>query len=111
MTRLITICWPETGAVWCEHLVTKYNDTVLIKTEFKFCISNDETACQCVVRTFLIKSDGVIAKLLGILFAFSREVFFKMSNALLIGNILVVVTNLSFCRWCVDGFWKLIGLF
>ena len=104
-------CLPETGAVWCEHLVTKYHVTVLIKTEFKFCISNNNTTCQCVVRTFLIKSDCIIAKFLSIFFAFSREVFFKMSNALLIGNILVVVTNLSFCRWCIDWFWKFVDSF
>ena len=48
MTRLITICWPETGAVWCEHLVIKnvspiFSEDDLTIVNFEGTLSNQGT--------------------------------------------------------------------
>ena len=34
-----------------------------------------------------------------------------MSDALLEGDVFIVITNLSFCGWCVDWFRQFVGLF
>ena len=43
MSRFITVCRPEAGAVRCEHLITDNKATILVKTKFKFGICNDDS--------------------------------------------------------------------
>src|SRR5699024_7547670 len=117
MSRLITVSRPETGAVRREHLITDHNVSVLIQTKFKFGVCNNDAAGQSVICALFIKSDGIVTKFCSVLFTFSREIFFQVGNALLIGNVFVVFTDLCFCGWCVDWlrqfvrfyqpFWKL----
>ena len=54
VTWLIAFCRPETGTVRCEHLVTDHEVALLVKTEFEFCIGNDDSLCEGVLSTFFI---------------------------------------------------------
>ena len=111
MSRLISVSRPETGAVRCEHLVAQHDIAVFVQTEFELGICDNDTAAQGIIRAFFVKSDGVVAELGSVFFPFARECLFKMSNALLIGNILIVVADLSLCGRCIDGFRQFIGFF
>ena len=111
MSRFITFYWPETRTVRCKHLITDHHVTILIKTEFEFCIGDDNTTAQCVVCTFFIESDCTVTKFGCVFFAFAREIFLKVGNALLVRNIFIMISDLSFCRWCIDWLWKLIRFF
>ena len=111
MSRLIAVCGPEAGAVRCEHLIAKDDITVFIQSEFEFGICDNDAAAQCVIRAFFVKSDGVVAEFLCVLFYFSGEVFFQVSDALLIGNVFVMLADLCFCGWSVDGLRQFVGFF
>ena len=54
VTRLIAFCRPEAGAVRCEHLVADHEVALLVKTEFEFCIGDDDSLCEGVLCTFFI---------------------------------------------------------
>ena len=73
--RLVLVSWPETGAVGCEHLIAEDEIAVLIQAELEFGIRNDDAAASRVIRTFLVKRDGIIAELGRVFFAFAREIF------------------------------------
>ena len=111
MSWLIAICRPETGAVRCKHLITDNDISILIQTKLKLGICNNDALAQCVVCTLLIQCDSVITKLLCILLAFSRKILLQMNNALLIRNILIMITDLSLCRWCINWLRQLIRPF
>ena len=104
VSRLISVCRPEAGAVRCEHLVSEHDISVLVQTELKFRVSDDDTACQSVIRTFLVQSDSVIAQLCGILLTLARESFLQVFDTLLIGDIFVMIADLCLCGRCVDRF-------
>ena len=91
VTRLIAFCRPEAGAVRCEHLVAQNDIAVFVQTEFELGICDNDTAAQGIIRAFFVKSDGVVAEFGSVFFPFARECLFKMSNALLVGNILAVL--------------------
>ena len=55
MSRFISFCRPETGAVRSEHFVTDHQITIFIQAELKFSIGNDDSFAQCVFSTFFIK--------------------------------------------------------
>ena len=44
MSRLISVSRPEAGAVRCEHLVAQNDGSVLVETEFKLGISDNDSA-------------------------------------------------------------------
>ena len=111
VTRLITVCRPETGAVRSQHLIADGDVSILIQTKLKFGIGNDDTFAQCVLGAFFIKSNGIILQLLSILFSFARIVLFQMINALLIGNILIVISDLRFRGGSVDRLRQFVGFF
>ena len=54
---------------------------------------------ECIVRGYITGSG----------WASAREVFLQVVNALLEGDVLVVVTDLSLGGWCVDRFRQLVG--
>ena len=54
MSWLIAICRPESGAVRCEHLITKHNISILIQTKLKLGICNNNTLAQCIFCTLFI---------------------------------------------------------
>ena len=102
MPRLVLVSGPEAGAVGCEHLIAENHIAVLIQAELEFGIRNDDAAASRVIRTFLVKRDGIIAELGRVFFAFAREIFFQMGNALLIGNVFVMIPDLGLGRRGVD---------
>ena len=111
VSRLISVSRPETGAVRCEHLVAQNDIAVFVQTEFELGICDNDTAAQGIIRAFFVKGDSVVAELGSVFFPFARECLFKMSNALLVGNIFVMVADLSLCGRCIDGFRQFIGFF
>ena len=43
MSCLVALCRPETGAVRCQHLITKNDVAILIQTELKLGICDNDT--------------------------------------------------------------------
>ena len=109
VSRLVSVCRPEAGAVRCEHLVAENDVSVFIEAELELCICDDDAAAQRVVRTFLVQGDGVVAELGSVFLAFAREIFLQVGNALLVGNVLVMIADLSLCGRSVDRFRELVG--
>ena len=102
MANFVAFYRPETGAVRGEHFIANNDAAVLIQTKLKFGISNDDSVSVRIIRTFFVKSDGAVTKLCGILCALAREVFLQVVNALLVGDVFVVVTNFRLGGRSVD---------
>ena len=111
MSGFISLCRPESGAVRSKHLVSQNDIAVLVKTEFKFGVCDDNAFAQSVFRAFFVQGDGVIAELLRIFAAFAGEVFLQMIDTLLEGNVFVMIADLRLGGRCVDGLRQLVGLF
>ena len=94
MSRLIALCRPETGAVGGQHFVAQNDISLLIQTELELGISNNNALGQCVLCTFFIQCNGIIAKLLRIFLSLAGETLLQIFHALLKGDILVMVTDL-----------------
>ena len=109
MTCFIAVCRPETGAVRCQHLVSDHDIAVLIQTKLKLGIRNDDTAAQCILSALFIQSDGAVTQLLCVFLSLARESLFQIIYTLLERNILIMITDLCFGRWCVDGLRQLVG--
>ena len=108
MTALVTVRRPETGTVGCEHLIAQYQIAVFIQTELEFCIGDDDPAAERVIGTFFIECQGSVAQRRGVLLTFAGEVFLQVNDTLLIGNVLVVVTDLRFGGRGVDRLGKFV---
>ena len=59
---------------------------------------------------FFVQSDGVVAQLGSVLQTVAGELLFQHVDALLVGDVLVVVTDLCLGGGGVDGLGQLIGL-
>ena len=66
---------------------------------------------QSVLGAFFIEGNGVVFQLLSVLFSFARIIFFQMIDALLIGNILIMIADLRFRGGGVDRLRQLVRLF
>ena len=110
MTNFIAICRPETGAVRSQHLITDHDVAFLVKTELELGICNDDATAQGVVCTFLVECDGVITNLGSVLLTLAREIFLEVSNALLVRDILIMVTDLSLSGRREDRLRQFLGL-
>ena len=111
MSCLVALCRPETGAVRSQHLITKNDVAILIQTELKLGICDNDTFFQCVLRTFFVKCNRVFTQLICILLSLAREVFFQMIYALLIGDVFIMIANLCLSGRCVDRLRQLVRLF
>ena len=111
MSCLVALCRPETGAVRSQHLITKNDVAILIQTELKLGICDNDTFFQCVLRTFFVKCNRVFTQLICILFSLAREVFFQMIYALLIGDVFIMIANLCLSGRCVDRLRQFVRLF
>ena len=87
---------PEAGAVRRQHFVCQNNAAIFVQAEFKFCVCYDNAPFQSVLRTFFVQCDGIVPELCCILGAFSRVALFQIVNALVVGDVLVVVADLCF---------------
>ena len=90
MAGLIALQRPETAAVRGEHFVCQNDVAVLVKTELKLGVSNDDTLSKGIVGAFLVKCQRAVAEFLSILLAFAREFLLQDINALLIADVFVV---------------------
>ena len=109
MSRLIPVGRPEAGAVRRQHLVADDQFSILVQTELELGVCDDDSAGKGIIRAFFIKRQGAVAQFCRIFLSLSREIFLKMGNALLIGNILVVVADFGLGGRCVDWLRQLIG--
>ena len=108
MTRLVDISGPETGTVRRQHLIAQHDIAFLIQTELKLRIRNDDTAASGIISTFCIKRNGIVAKFGSILLAFTRIIFLQMLDALLVGNILIMIPDLRLGGRGVDRLRQLV---
>ena len=110
VSRLIAVCRPEAGAVRCQHLVANHHVAVLIQTELKLCVRNDDAASQVRIPRISYREQSC-----------SREepsphtslplpgiIFFQMSNTLLKGNVFVVISDLRLGGRCIDRLRQLV---
>ena len=111
MSGFIAFRRPETGAVGCQHFIADHHVAILVQTELKLGIRNDDPLAQRVLCTFFVQGDGVVTKLFSKLLPSAREIFFQMRNALLKGNIFVVIADFRFGGGRVNRLRQLIGFF
>ena len=111
VTGLVLISRPETGTVRCEHFITDHNSSLFVQTEFKLGVSNDDALAEGVICAFFVQGNGKITKFGGICFTLAGEVLLQIVNALLIGNILIVVADLCLGGGGIDGLRQLVRLF
>ena len=109
VTNFVAFYRPETGAVRGKHLITDNDVAVLIEAELKFGISNDDSMTVSIVCAFFVKRDGAVAKLCSVLCTLAREVFLQVINALFLGDVFVVVTDLCFCGRSIDRLRQFLG--
>ena len=109
MTCFISFKRPETGAVGSKHFITDDNVSVLVKTELKLGVRNDDAFGQCVIRTFLIKGDGAVTKLGCIFLTFAGINLFQYFNGFLVRDVLVMVTDFGLGGRRIDGLGQLVG--
>ena len=111
MTVFITCKRPETTAVRGKHFITDHNFAIFIQTEFKFGISDDDTACQGIISTFFIKRNRIVTNLNGIFFTMTGELFFQNRDTLFKVDIFIMVADFCFCTGRIDGFRQFVTFF
>ena len=110
MTRLVALQRPEAGGVRGQHLIAQHHVAVLVQTKLELGIGNDDAAGQCILGALLVQGNGVVAQLSGVLQTVTGELLLQHVNALLVGDVLVVVADLCLGGGGVDGLGQLIGL-
>ena len=70
-------------------------------TELELGIGDDDAAGEGVLGALLIQGDGVVAQLGGVLLAVAGELLFQHIDALLVGDILVVIADLGLGGGCL----------
>ena len=110
VTNFVAFYRPETGTVRSQHLVADDDVAVFVQTKLKLGICNDDAVAVCVVSAFLVECDGAVTQFFSILGTFAREVFLEVIDALLIGDVFVVITDLCLGGRGIDGLGKLLAL-
>ena len=110
MARLIPRKRPEPGGIRRQHLVTQNDLAVLVKPELELGVGDDDPAGQRVVRALLVERDRAVADLRSELLAAAREGLLEDLDALLVADILVVVTDLGLGGRRVDRLRQLVAL-
>ena len=110
MARLVALQGPEAGGIGGQHLVAQHHVAGLVQAELELGVRNDDAAAQGVVGTLLVQGDGVVAQLAGVCLAFAGEVLFQHLDALLVGDVLVVVAQVGLGAGGVDGLGQLVRL-
>ena len=101
---------PETGAVRCQHFVCQNDFAVLVQSELELGIGNDDAVFPCVVRALLVYGDGEIPNFGSVLFAVSRIISLQNFDALLVGDVLIVIADFSLGARSEDRLRQLLGL-
>lgn len=109
MTGLVAFYRPEAAGVGSQHLIGKNNLAVLIQAEFKLGIGNDDASGACVIGTLDIKGNGCVLDLLRIFLTVAGECLLKNFNALLVGDVLVVITDFCLGAGSVDRLGQLVA--
>ena len=110
MARLVAFQRPEAGGVGGQHLVAQHHVAGLVQAELELGVGDDDAAAEGVVGALLIEGDGVVAQLAGVFLALAGEVLFQHLDALLVGDVLVVVAQIGLGAGGVDGLGQLIRL-
>ena len=110
MAGLVALQRPEAGGIGGQHLVAEDDIAVLVQTELELGIGDDDAAGEGVLGALLIQGDGVVAQLGGVLLAVAGELLFQHIDALLVGDILVVIADLGLGGGGVDRLRQLLGL-
>ena len=109
MTGLVAFYRPEAAGVGSQHLIGKNNLAVLIQAEFKRGIGNDDASGACVIGTLDIKGNGCVLDLLRIFLTVAGECLLKNFNALLVGDVLVVITDFCLGAGSLDRLRQLVA--
>ncbi len=110
MSGLVAVYRPETGAVGSQYFIPQYHVAVLIQSELQLGICDNDSFGQCIIRTFFINSDGIVTKLGRIFCALAGETLLQIFHTLLIGDILIMISDLRLGGRGIDGLGKLICL-
>lgn len=110
MSWLVAVYRPETGAVGSQYFIPQYHVAVLIQSELELGICDNDSFGQCIIRTFFINSDGIVTKLGRIFCALAGETLLQIFHTLLIGDILIMISDLCLGGRGIDGLGKLICL-
>ena len=110
MSGLVAVYRPETGAVGSQYFIPQYHVAVLIQSELELGICDNDSFGQCIIRTFFINSDGIVTKLGRIFCALAGETLLQIFHTLLIGDILIMISDLCLGGRGIDGLGKLICL-
>ena len=94
MSGFISFRRPEAGTVRCQHLVADHHITILVQTEFKLGIRNNNTLAQGIFRTLFIQRDGIIPQPGSVFLTLAGEALLQVLHTLLIGDIFIVVSDL-----------------
>ena len=106
MADLIALHRPEAGGIRSQHLICKYNISILVQSEFQLGIRDNDAPGERVIRASVIQGKGLVPQGLCVLRAVARELFLKNLHRALIGDILVVIADLSLGGRSVDRFGK-----
>ena len=80
--RRISFQRPETRTVRRQNLITEDDLAMLIQAKLKFRISDDDATCPCIVRTFFVNGNRIIADFFRIFHSMAGERFLEYFCAL-----------------------------
>ena len=83
---LIAFQRPEAGGIGGQHLVAQNDIAVLVQTELKLGVGDDDAAGEGILSALLVQSDGVVTQLGGVLLTLAGEQLFQHVDALLVIN-------------------------
>ena len=109
MSGFISLDRPEAGGIRCQHLIAEDNLTVVIQTEFKLGIRDDDTAGPRVIRALRIQGDRCFFNAGSVFPAVPRELLLQNVNGALVGDVFIMVADFRFRGRSVDRFGKLIA--
>ena len=109
MTRLVAVGGPETAAVGGQHLVTDDQTAIFVQTKLKFGVGNDDALGQRVIGALFVQGDGGVPQGGGVLLAVAGEILLQMGDALLVGDVFVMVAKLRLGGGSVDRLRQLVG--
>ena len=102
-TRCVGIGRPESRRVGGQYFIDQHKIAFFVGTKLELGIGNDDASFQRVGRCLRVEVHTHIADLLG-------HVLTEKCNGRLEIDVLIMLTNLGFCGWCVKRIGKLIGL-
>lgn len=110
MSGSVSFYRPEATGIRSQHFIGENDLAVLVQTELEFGVGNEDALRTGIIRALDIKCNGRIFDLLRVFLAVAGECLLQNVDALLVGNVLVVITDLCLRAGCVDRFREFITL-